>query len=338
MSAYGVLGDLYKRPYAFDFFQAVRLLKAAQTRRDPLCNDDPVRFRTLLSLEAPASAIYSLTPPEPMKLPVMTVTFMGLTGPFGALPAYYTEMVLERRYRHRDQTAHEFFDLFCRRLTTLFYQAWQKHHVFIDYERGGRDLFQRQVLSLVGLGTPGLKNRLRGYGVDDQWFAFYAGRFAERVHTVEGLQAMLADQFNVPIEIEQFRGRWLLLDESARSRLGLQNCTLGDHPMLGQQAWDCQTKFRIRIGPIMRRRFDDFLPSGCAYRALSKMVKFCVGHTLEFDVQLVLDKREIPRCSLGALEKNDARLGWTTWLRGQKTAVEDASNVILSDHAAGWTA
>ena len=93
MSAYGVLGDLYKRPYAFDFFQAVRLLKAAQTRRDPLCNDDPVRFRTLLSLEAPDSAIYSLTPTEPMKLPVMTVTFMGLTGPFGALPAYYLSLI-----------------------------------------------------------------------------------------------------------------------------------------------------------------------------------------------------------------------------------------------------
>ncbi|MBJ7264369.1 MAG: type VI secretion system baseplate subunit TssG [Burkholderiaceae bacterium] len=338
MSPSGVLGDLYKRPYAFDFFQAVRLLKAAQTRDDALCNNDPVRFRTLLSLEAPASAIYALTPLEPPQSPVMTITFMGLTGPFGALPVHYTEMLLERRYRHRDQTAHEFFDLFCHRLTTLFYQAWQKHHVFIDYERGGRKLFQRQILSLVGLGTPGLQNRLRGNGVDDQWFAFYAGRFAERVHTVEGLQAMLADQFKVPIEIEQFCGRWLPLDEPACSRLGLQNCTLGNHPMLGQQAWDCQTKFRIRVGPIMRHRFDDFLPSGCAYRALKKMVRFCVGDALEFDVQLVLDKHGIPQCSLGALEKNDGRLGWTTWLRGPNIAVADASDVILSDRAEGSTA
>ncbi|KAF0815363.1 hypothetical protein IGB42_00444 [Andreprevotia sp. IGB-42] len=329
----GVLGDLYERPYAYDFFQAVRLLRAAQVQQGGAVGDDPVRFRTLLSLETPASAIYTLTQPEPFRPPVMTVTFMGLTGPSGTLPARYTEMLLERRFRHRDQTAHNFFDLFSHRLTTLFYQSWQKHHVFVDYERGGRDGFQRHVMSLVGLGTTGLQRRLAPEGVDDQLFAFYAGRFAERAHTVEGMQAILSDQFDVPVTLEQFRGHWLRLDEADCSRLGMINCTLGEHPMLGKQTWDCQSKFRLRIGPLKRSRFDDFLPTGKAYRALVKMVKFCVGHALEFDVQLVLDKRETPPCILGEPGNNSARLGWTTWLDRPKTALNDASDVVLPEYA-----
>ncbi|SMC22850.1 type VI secretion system protein ImpH [Andreprevotia lacus DSM 23236] len=328
----GVLGDLYARPYAYDFFQAVRLLRAAQMQQGAV-GDDPVRFRTLLSLETPASAIYTLTQPDAFRPPVMTITFMGLTGPSGALPVRYTEMLLERRYRHRDQTAHNFFDLFSHRLTTLFYQAWQKHHIFVDYERGGREGFQRQVLSLVGLGTPGLQRRLSDDGVDDQLFAYYAGRFAERAHTVEGLQSILSDQFDVKVVIEQFRGQWLRLDDNDCTQLGQLNCTLGEHPMLGKQIWDCQTKFRICVGPLKRRRFDDFLPTGKAYRALVRMVKFCVGQALEFDVQLVLDKRETPPCILGELGRNSARLGWTTWLDRPKTAINDASDVVLPEHA-----
>ncbi|WP_410497871.1 type VI secretion system baseplate subunit TssG [Chitinibacter sp. S2-10] len=334
MNYTGVLGDLYLRPYAYDFFQAVRLLRAAQIQNGGASSDDPVRFRSLLSLETPASAIYTLAQPEPFRPPVMTVTFLGLTGPSGTLPTRYTEMLLERRYHYRDQTAHNFFDMFSHRLTTLFYQAWQKHHVFVDYERGGRDGFQRYLLSLLGLGTPGLQQRLSADGVDDQLFAFYAGRFSAQATTVEGLQAILSDQFEVPVSIEQFRGAWMKLDDIDCSRLGMGNCTLGEFPMLGRQVWDCQSKFRIRVGPLKRRRFDDFLPTGKAYRALLRMVKFCVGSAQEFDVQLVLDKRETPHCLLGAPEKNGARLGWTTWLGRSKTAIDDASDVVLPEHAA----
>jgi type VI secretion system protein ImpH len=328
-----LLAELYSSPYSYDFFQAVRLLRAAQAHGQTPAGGMPVRFKTLLSLETPASSIYSLQPAQDGRTPEMVVTFLGLTGPSGALPVRYTEMLLERRFRHRDQTAHHFFDLFNHRLITLFYQAWQKHHVFVDYERGGRDGFQQHLLSLVGLGTPALRHRLADDGVDDEVFAYYAGRLGESTRSEEGLRAMLADQFEVPVEIEQFHGRWLLLDEADCSQLGRANCTLGEHPMLGKQAWDSQTKFRIRVGPLKRQRFNDFLPTGKAYRAMTRLVKFCVGHGLEFDIQLVLDKRETPPCLLGDPAPNAARLGWSCWLNRSHAAKNDTDDVVLPEHA-----
>ncbi|MDQ8021130.1 MAG: type VI secretion system baseplate subunit TssG [Moraxellaceae bacterium] len=330
----GVTAALFERPFAFDFFQAVRLLGVLQARGTIRVGDDePVRYRTLLSLEAPASAVYALTPAANRRAPTMTVTFMGLVGPSSALPVSYTELLLERRYRFKDQTAHHFVDLFNHRLLALFYQAWRKHHVFVDYERGARDDFRRHVLSLVGLGTPGLQNRLESDGVDDQVFAYYSGHLAGSARTLEGLTAILRQHFRVPIEIQQFRGQWLGLPERDCCRLGVVNCTLGEEPMLGKYFWDHATKFRVRVGPLPSKRFYDFLPTGRAYRALRRLVKFFVGHGLEFDVQLVLKRDEVPSCMLGKLGDNAPRLGWTTWLNRSTKYGPDAADVVLPEHA-----
>lgn len=78
---------------------------------------------------------------------VMTINFMGLTGPSGALPTRYTEMLLERRLQHRDQTAHHFFDLLNHRLITLFYQAWRKHQATADLACGLQADWRQMLLS-----------------------------------------------------------------------------------------------------------------------------------------------------------------------------------------------
>jgi type VI secretion system protein ImpH len=72
----------------------------------------------------PASQIQELefrehAPPE------MTVNFMGLTGPSGALPYTYSELMLER-IRAKDHGLAAFFDIFNHRAISLFYRAWQK--------------------------------------------------------------------------------------------------------------------------------------------------------------------------------------------------------------------
>src|SRR5687768_14236652 len=86
--------------YAFDFFQAVRLLSLWQPGRAPVGHagppaDEVVRFHAHLSLAFPASAIYEVLPAtDHPGVPHMTVTFMGLTGPSAVLPAHYTELLL----------------------------------------------------------------------------------------------------------------------------------------------------------------------------------------------------------------------------------------------------
>ena len=134
--------QLVNEPYRFNFFQAVRILERLRAGK-PVGHDGPpgdecVRFRSHLSLDFPASAIQLLNVPADHRLPpAMTVTFMGLTGPSGALPRFYTEFLLERR-RHKDPVLREFLDLFNHRLISLFYRAWERNRFYLGFERAER--------------------------------------------------------------------------------------------------------------------------------------------------------------------------------------------------------
>lgn len=157
------IADLLDRePYLFEFFQAIRLMARMEPQRKVVGGfhnpaAEVVRFGANPDVSFPASAIQSLELREG-KPSLMRVNFMGLQGPLGVLPRSYCELVNER-IRARDTTLRDFFDLFNHRIISLFYQAWEKFHFQIPYERGERDRFSHYVLALLGLDTPGLQNR-----------------------------------------------------------------------------------------------------------------------------------------------------------------------------------
>ena len=218
---------LFGEPHRFSFHQAVRLLGriALQRARDgdraagyPVGHDHPpaeevVRFRTLQALSFAASEITKLVDPRSPKTskqpkdspPEMTVTFLGLTGPNGALPDHYTTLFLQR-LREKDDSLYHFFDLFNHRTISLFYRAWEKYRLPISYESAalsdGDDLATQALYSLVGLGTNGLRGR---QSVCDEAILFYAGHFSEQSRSAITLEEMLrvvwlqADQ---PTEVE----------------------------------------------------------------------------------------------------------------------------------------
>ncbi len=258
---------LFREGHAFEFFQAVRLLGRLDAGRRPVGHAaaphvESVRFRAHLSLEFPASQIYEIRPPDPgQPLPLMTVTFMGLTGPLGVLPRHYTELLLrqERDVRGPDRYAlRAWFDLFNHRLITLFYRAWEKYRFPVSYERvhatqaipprsglgtqpGGQhepDPFTQSLFCLVGLGMPSLRNRLcvsvpepqRGgpedrrvlARIDDLALLHYGGLLAQRPRTSAGLEAILGDFFGLEVQVRQFQGQWLRLEPVNQSRLGVE--------------------------------------------------------------------------------------------------------------------
>ena len=101
----------------------------------------------------------------------MVINFMGLAGPSGVLPLYYTELIVER-LRQKDRALLSFFDIFNHRMISLFYQAWEKYRFAIAYERGERDRFSHHLMDLIGIGTKRLDNRL---AVRDDSLLFYSG-------------------------------------------------------------------------------------------------------------------------------------------------------------------
>jgi type VI secretion system protein ImpH len=237
----------WSEPYRFEFFAALRVLARidetqADTRDEPRSTIDQLQFRSYQSLAFPASEIWEAEKdPGGKRLAVMTVAFLGLTGPLGALPRPYSELIIQR-IRKGDVALRDFFDLFNHRLIQIFAHAGAKYRFYLTYEAAeGRqrirraqgpqklrgfllderprlDLFSNVLLSLAGMGTPLLryKDSVRAgpaprTELPDATFQHYSGLFSQTHRSAVALGRMVADYFGVPATVVPFVGQWLQL-------------------------------------------------------------------------------------------------------------------------------
>jgi len=353
--------ELLEASYRFDFFQAVRLLEHRQRERRGRPDDphfegngvgrdlhpstEAVRFRALPSLSFPAGAISEirdvmsgLRAPGESPPPEMLVTFLGLTGPSGALPRHYTEILLQR-IRERDFSLRDFLDLFNHRLISLFYRAWEKYSLPITYERsrldnpgGEPDPVTRGLYCLEGLGTTGVRGRLE---VDDEAFLHYSGHFAHFPRSALALECLLADHLDMSVAVLQCQGQWLNLEPDDQALMPSpaqptgRNNRLGVNLVVGERVWDVQSKFRIRVGPLTWRQFRSLMPNGPALRPLCQMTRLYAGPTLDFDIQPRLEPEEVPACRLTADPDEGPYLGWNTWMPRQTTLSHPIDDAIF---------
>jgi type VI secretion system protein ImpH len=318
---------LRANPCEFEFFQAVRLIERLLPDRAPVGrfvspDKEVVRFNAHSAFPFPASQIQSIL--WDGDVPVLVVNFMGLTGPMGVLPLYYTEMMLDR-VRNKDFAIIQFFDIFNHRMISLFYQAWEKYRFTLAYERGERDKFSHHLMDLIGIGSTDLQNRLR---INDDSLLYYGGLLALRPRSAAALQRMIEDYFEVPVEVEQFTGAWFRLtprDLCVFDRASTESEQLGFGAVVGDEIWHQQSGVRLHIGPLRIDQYLDFLPSGTAYEPLQSLAKFAGRGELDFQVRLILKKDDVPPCELGGMQ----RLGWTSWATTQPK-LEHAGDTILT--------
>ncbi len=326
--------ELLQRGFRFEFFQAVRVLARVHSDRQPVGDSaspskEVVRFRAHQSLAFPPSAICQIRSSRHDSLPPeMTVAFMGLTGPLGVLPRYYTELMLDR-LQAKDTTLRDFFDVFNHRMISLFFRAWEKHHCVMGFEqsllKGREDRFARCLFALAGLGTKGLRDQLT---IDDRSVLRYVGLLGQRPRSAEALERCLEDYFQVPVRVNQFIGAWLKLEEADWTTIGVMgsNNILGNSALAGTKIWDQQAAFKVEVGPLEFEQFHGLLPSGKSYPTLVQLTRLFVGPELDFDVQLVLRADEVPATRLQTTDAYAPRLGWTTWLK-TKELERDADEV-----------
>jgi len=324
--------ELRDHPGRFDFFQAVRLLERMNPGAVPVGRFGPpereaMRFAVNNSLAFPPSRIHAVDWP-PDGRPKVTVNFMGLTGPMGVLPFAYTEFVRDRA-RAKDRTLADFFDLFNHRMISLFYQAWEKYRFFVAYERDQQDRFSKYVMSFVGLGTQGLENR---QCVRDESFLFYCGLLALQPRSATALEQILSDYFKVPVEVEQFVGAWHAVSASDQCCFEAGNEyseQLGVGAITGDEIWDLQSRARLKLGPLTIEQYLDFLPTGRAFEPLKSLLRFFSGNELEFEIQLILKREEVPACELGKGKQTISLLGWTTWMKSGPSFGRNPADTVL---------
>ena len=347
----GVIDQLFEQPHRFQFFQAVRLLERwlpGEVRAGDGAGLPPeIRFCNSASLSFPASEIESLQllhdeadDPDDANMPPLrrielTPAFIGLLGVNGALPLVYTEQFAQRELHHRDSAARRFLDVFTHRLTSLFYAAWKKHRLHIQYEADRKNRFLPMVLSLAGLGLSPLRDRLepqRG-GVADETVAFFAGALQQRVLSASQLANMLSRYLHVPVRVEQFSGHWYVLPAHAKTALGNSNGLLGRNALCGERVWQRDLRVRLHVGPLSTERFRRLLPGAPGAVALRKLVTLLTGPSLEYEVNLIVQAQAVQGTRLeSARPSTVSRLGWDTYLLTCPQAT-DRSDVRYDIHA-----
>ncbi|HEX9107647.1 MAG TPA: type VI secretion system baseplate subunit TssG [Longimicrobiales bacterium] len=321
---------LREEPACFEFFEAVRRLERLRPDCTPLGRGadlaaEAVQFSAHPRISFPPAEIHSLDldGPGPAR---MSVNFMGLTGASGVLPYHYTLLVAERAAA-RDTALRDFLDIFHHRLLSLFYRAWEKHRFAVAYERG-EDRLRGHVLDLVGTG---LEQQQQALQLPVDTLVYYAGLLVGESRSAAALQRLLRDFFGAPVEIEQFVGGWYPLARGSQCELGDEQgaaTQLGLGAVVGDEIWYEQSRVRLRIGPLPRDRYEQFLPGGEAHDLLRQLLRYFGDDQLDFELQLVLAREDVPGLALGG-EEPPQPLGWCTWLRSDGFS-HDADDTILA--------
>ncbi len=351
---------LFSEGHRFDFFQAVRLLEhMAPDRAATGEQDNPareaVRFRSAVRFDFPPSDVLAVRAADRPGAPAeMEVRFLSLVGALGPLPATFAEQLLERSSR-RDHAFRDFLDLFHHRLVSLFFRARRRHRPALQDRPPDDGLFARTLLALIGLGTPGLAGRLP---LRDRALLPAAGLLAAQARPMVGLERLVEEHFGAATRVVPFVGRYVHLDPTDWTRLGAKgaNRRLADNAVLGRRVWLQDAVYRLDLGPLSLPQYLDLLPIGGAFFPLCETARFYTREPLELELRLTLRAAQVPRLSLGQAGDSllgwsarlvrgrdgcgaeprlggagGARLGWTSWLRGEKPPPKDVSIVLRTE-------
>jgi type VI secretion system protein ImpH len=325
-----IAADMALRPHQFNFFQAVRRLEAEYASSPRVgssdrLDEDYLRFCQIPSLAFAPSSIEGVA--RVGSVTRMYVNFLGMFGPNGPLPQQLTEFARDRLRNAHDPTLVRFIDIFHHRMLSFFYRAWASNEKSVDFDRADDARYFDYFGSFIGIGTASLQGR---DSVPDWTKVHFAGRLSAQTRNAEGLEAILADFFRIPTEIQEFAGYWMRIPHENRCRLGEspQTGSLGINAVIGERKYEVQLKFRIRMGPMELADLQRLVPIGHSFRRLKDWVLNYVNQEFYWDLQCVVKASAVPGISLG----QGAMLGWTTWLKS-KPFPRDADDPIFDPDA-----
>lgn len=330
-----LLKEVEERPYRFGFRNLLRRIECLFSDKPRLGEsrrpvDDPIRLTQSPSMAFAPSELAALKFGKGDGPPWLEGYGFGLYGPNGPLPLHLTEYARDRLRNANDPTLLRFTGMFHHRMIALFYRAWANAQPTVNFDRPESDHYALYVGALIGLGSPALRNRDE---LPDLAKFSRAGQLSCQSRPADALRDLVRDFFGAQVEVQEFVGEWLVLPEESRLLLGssLQTGTLGMTAAIGARCWQSQQKFRLVFGPLDYAQFARLLPGNRSLETLIALVRNFIGDELSWDVNLILNERDIPTLKLG----ETGRLGWTTWLSGKTGDASDAVfNPVLASAAA----
>lgn len=322
------LHRLEAEPYRFGFLAVLRKLESIYDDKPRLGEsarsaDDAVRLGQDPSLAFAPTDLANFKTGTATTPDRLESYFFGLFGPNGPMPLHISEYAHSREINVGDRTFRRFADIFHHRLLCLFYRACANSEPTFNMDRPEENRFDLFVGALLGVGPQAFRSR---DAMPDAAKLHSAARLSLQTRPAEGLCALLESYFQLPFSIRELVGEWLTLADEDRLYLARTRTagTLGMTTILGKAIWNCQHKFRIVCGPLSQREFSSLLPGADSVRSLIALVRNYVGDEFAWDLQLILNKDEVPGIVLGSA----GQLGWTSWL-GERTNTSDADDIII---------
>jgi type VI secretion system protein ImpH len=307
------LDRMLRHGYFFDFFQAVWLLekflgdgKSLGEGSDPA--DERIRIRPHSGLVFPSTDVRKIElVDEDRQRVCVTVTFGGLYGIDSPLPVYFYDAIATEAERTRP--LRDFLDIFNSRLYSLFYRTWKKHRPALEFKNPGTDKTSSRLLCLAGVGT---KKALENTRVPYMRLAAHAGRLSCRIRNGEGLRDFLRAFFRgVEVRVQENVPRWVPI--TSRVQMGKNSVTrpvLGSTATIGEKIRDVSGKFRVLLGPLTLSQYTNFLPGAEGASILRYLVGLYAPDYLDYDVELMVRRDEMPPARLG---DRTVKVGLTAW-------------------------
>lgn len=321
-------------PQTHHLFMALRIIEAQHSDRPRLGEskrprEDIIRITQEAELAFPTSTIESIIPPDGNRPGQLINRFFGMFGPMGPLPLHLTEFARDRTRNHRDHTFVAFANMLTHRLAGLLYRAWANSQPAPSFDRAIRgkrargieaDPFERKVGALSGHYMDGARHR---DSMPELAKRHFVGHLSSGPRHADGLTSLLSAFVRAPVSLIPFVGEWLELEPDDQWQLGTK-AGLGQGTSIGSRVWSHAAKFRLRIGPMPLSEFRRLMPGTPSLDRLEAIVRNYVGDTLDWDINLVLARDQVPQSQLGV----DTRLGQTSWI-GVRTKDSDADDLYL---------
>jgi len=339
--------NIFKDFKYYSFYKAVEQLELNYTTEplgqslDP--NDEKIRFGVRPGLGFPATDIVSLEKYDHKVF--MEIAFLGLIGPSGVLPTWYNELAIEadlkiseivqklnsddksepthastlisknerivrrlKRVKNYHSSLTNFFNIFHHRLIIFYYLAWKKTKL-----PGFNQQIDSHLLSLTGLNS---KSMLHILDIMPGTFQYRTGLLSKNVPSAKSLEMILSSFTSTQVHIKQFVERKMPIPENELTIVGDSTFKLGKNTLCGKRYWECQSLIRITFGPMNYNRFLMYFPKGNMHKTLLKLIQLTLGPEFEFEIVLILNRKQVPIFKAGPSE---LKLGYNTWIKNEQS-------------------
>ena len=211
------ISELEEEPWRFDFFTVLRHLERSNPDK-PRIGDSSSRSEEFVALgqdlfmDFPASNVVARRSRCAGRLRLFT-KFLGLLGPQGALPVATTEEAYHWSFRG-DDAFPRFLDLLNHRFLQLFFRAWADARPIAQHDRPKSDRFHAYLGSMLGIGSATFADLDL---VADIGKLAFAGLLVPQVKSASRLTSFISGLFGVKVEIDQFVGNYVAIDEGERT-------------------------------------------------------------------------------------------------------------------------